>query len=310
MSAVVRGAGPAGLVLALGDDHIALEILPDVGARIHRLRYDGRDLIRTPSDVRRHLDDPWFWGSYPMAPWCNRVEPGALHSAGHELDLPVNFPRRDGDPRPGRRGARGSTSRPGRFRIRAGGDGWPWPYEVEQRFAVEGDVLELDLDLTNLGDDAMPAGIGFHPWWVKPLEVAFAAERVHRSNLATDPEPVPVDGPWDRRALAPMPENLDATWVDIGEPPIRLAWPDGEPRGDDHVRRADAVRDRGEPRRDRCRRHRAADPRPGGDPPAPRRRAGRPSPARPGRDARPRRPDRLRAGRRLSVLQTIRRRDT
>ena len=269
VSAVARGAGPAGPVLALGDDHIALEILPDVGARIHRLRYDGRDLILTPSDVRRHLDDPWFWGSYPMAPWCNRVEPGRSTLAGHELDLPVNF--RDGTSIHGQVSqAPWQHVEAGTFRIRAGGDGWPWPYEVEQRFAVEGDVLRLDLDLTNLGDDAMPAGIGFHPWWVKPLEVAFAAERVHRSNLATDPEPVPVDGPWDLRALAPMPENLDATWVDIGEPPIRLAWPEANLGGDDHVRRADAVRDRGEPRRDRCRRHRAADPRPGGDPPAPR----------------------------------------
>jgi hypothetical protein len=37
---------------------------------------------------------------------------------------------------------------------------------------------------------------------------------------------VPVDGPLDRRRLEPMPDDLDATWVDIGEPPIRLAWPD------------------------------------------------------------------------------------
>jgi aldose 1-epimerase len=224
VSSVARASGPAGPVVRLGDDHLALEILPDVGARIHRLRHDGRDLIRTPPDVRRHLDDPWFWGSYPMAPWCNRVEPGQSSLAGHELDLPVNF--RDGT------SIHGQVSQApwrhvedGTFRIRAGGDGWPWPYEVEQRFSVEGDVLRLDLDLTNLGDDAMPAGIGFHPWWVKPLEVAFAAERVHRSNLATDPEPVPVDGPWDRRELALMPDDLDATWVDIGEPPIRLAWP-------------------------------------------------------------------------------------
>lgn len=225
MSALAGGAGPAGPVVALGDDHIALEILPDVGGRIHRLRHDGRDLIRTPSDVRRHLDDPWFWGSYPMAPWCNRVEPGRSSLAGHELDLPVNF--RDGTSIHGQVAqAAWQHVEDGTFRVRAGGDGWPWPYEVEQRFAVEGDVLRLDLDLTNLGDDAMPAGIGFHPWWVKPLEVAFAAQRVHRSNLATDPEPVPVDGPWDRRWLSVMPADLDATWVDIGEPPIRLAWPE------------------------------------------------------------------------------------
>ncbi|HEY7969579.1 MAG TPA: hypothetical protein VID95_06245, partial [Candidatus Limnocylindrales bacterium] len=120
MSAVARGAGPAGPVVALGDDHLALEILPDVGARIHRLRRDGRDLIRTPSDVRRHLDDSWFWGSYPMAPWCNRVQPGRSTLAGHELDLPVNF--RDGTSIHGQVSqAAWQHVEDGTFRIRAGG---------------------------------------------------------------------------------------------------------------------------------------------------------------------------------------------
>jgi aldose 1-epimerase len=223
VSGVSREAG-VGPLVALGDEHIALEILPAVGARIHRLRVDGQDLIRTPPDIGRHLDDPWFWGSYPMAPWCNRVAPGRSSLAGHELDLPVNF--RDGTSIHGQVSqAAWQEVDAGTFRIRAGGDGWPWPYEVEQRFRVQGDVLRLDLDLTNLGDDAMPAGIGFHPWFRKPLEVAFAAGRVHPSNLSSEAEPVPVQGAFDRRAFALMPDDLDATWVDIGEPPIRLGWP-------------------------------------------------------------------------------------
>ncbi len=220
----MSAASAVGPIVRLGTDRIALEVLPEVGARIHRLTVDGHDLIRTPADPTRHLDDPWFWGSYPMAPWCNRIAPGRTLVAGHELDLAPNFP--DGTAIHGQV-ARAGWRRvdDGAFRIRAGGDGWPWPYEVEQSFVIGDTGLDLDLRLTNLADDPMPAGIGFHPWFVRPLSVAFAASSVHGSNLATNPEPVPVAGPFDLRRLQPMPEDLDATWVDIGEPPIRLAWP-------------------------------------------------------------------------------------
>jgi galactose mutarotase-like enzyme len=71
----------------------------------------------------------------------------------------------------------------------------------------------------------MPAGIGIHPWFAKPVAVAINATAVHPDNLATEAEPVPVAGVLDRRRLGPMPEDLDATWTEIGEPPITLAWP-------------------------------------------------------------------------------------
>jgi galactose mutarotase-like enzyme len=74
------------------------------------------------------------------------VQPGRarpIDVAGRELDLPANF--RDGTAIHGQVARRAwQQVDDGRFRIRAGGDGWPWPYEVEQRFAVAGDVLALD----------------------------------------------------------------------------------------------------------------------------------------------------------------------
>ncbi len=219
------GTGTVGPLVRLGSDRIQLEILPDVGARIHRLRVDGHDLIRTPADLERHLDDPWFWGSYPMAPWCNRIAPGRTAVAGRVLDLAPNFP--DGT------AIHGQVARAawrqvddGMFRIRAGGDGWPWPYEVEQAFVISSSALGLELRLTNLGDAPMPGGIGFHPWFTKPLHVAIGATSVHASNLATDPQPVPIAGVLDRRRLEPMPDDLDGTWVDLTEPPIELEWPE------------------------------------------------------------------------------------
>ncbi|MEA2546817.1 MAG: aldose 1-epimerase [Chloroflexota bacterium] len=211
-------------VVRVGDGAIEIEVLPDVGARLHRLRVDGHDLIRTPASLESHLDDPWFWGSYPMAPWCNRVAAGRTTVAGRTLNLPVTFP--DGTAIHGQV-ARAAWTRTGdaSFAIGAGGDGWPWPYRVEQAIAVRDLEVELALRLTNLADSPMPAGLGIHPWFRRPVEVAFRAGFVHPSNLATEAKPIPVTGPFDRSVLAPMPDGLDAAWTDIGEPPVALAWP-------------------------------------------------------------------------------------
>ncbi len=215
----------AGEVVALNGERIGLEILPRVGARIHRLRFDGHDVLRTPSDLTRHFDDPWFWGSYPMAPWCNRLRPGRTELAGRTVDLRANFP--DGTAIHGQVDqAAWERAGDGSFRIRAGGDdAWPWPYAVEQVFAIDGSHLVYALRLTNLADEPMPAGIGIHPWFAKPLEVRFQAAATYPDNLATEPHPIAVSGAFDRRRLERMPDDLDATWTDLGEPPIELAWP-------------------------------------------------------------------------------------
>ena len=62
--------------LHLGDGPLEAVLLPEAGARLHRLRAFGHDLLRTPSDADDHLREPFFWGGYVMAPWCNRLAAG------------------------------------------------------------------------------------------------------------------------------------------------------------------------------------------------------------------------------------------
>ncbi|HXU86218.1 MAG TPA: hypothetical protein VN773_10465 [Verrucomicrobiae bacterium] len=216
---------PEAGIVRIGDGPLAVEVLPEIGARLHRLRAFGHDLLRTPHDLRPHVDDPWFYGSYPMAPWCNRVAAGRTLVAGREIDLPPSFP--DGTAIHGQVARRAwDVVGQGTFRISAGGDGWPWAYDVEQVVAIAGKDLSLTLRLTNRSPDPMPGGIGFHPWFRRPIRVAIAAGAVHPSNLATEPRPVPVSGVLDRRRLEALPDGLDATWTDLADPPVVLDWPD------------------------------------------------------------------------------------
>lgn len=218
-------AAAAGDLVRIADGPIEVEVVPAVGARLHRLRVFGTDLLRTPHDLRPYLDDPYFYGSYPMAPWCNRVPAGRSFVAGRELDLPASFP--DGTAIHGQVSRRPwAVEADGVFRIAGGDDGWPWRYEVEQHIRIDGSRLRLSLRLTNHADGPMPGGLGFHPWFRAPVLVRIDGDRIHPDNHATRPRPVPVSGANDLRRLGPMAHGLDATWSDISDPPIVLEWPD------------------------------------------------------------------------------------
>jgi aldose 1-epimerase len=210
--------------LAFRSEAIELVVLPDVGARLHRLRVFGHDVLRTPDDPEVHVRDPFFWGGYPMAPWCGRVDAAPVDIGGRQVSLPSNFP--DGSAIHGQVYATPWEVRDDRsLVIRAGGDVWPWPYDVTMKVETRDTRVGFDYTLTNLADEAMPAGIGVHPWFLRPLHVAIRAEGVLSPNQATPPEPTPVSGSFDLRELAEMPSDLDATWTDLTDPPVELYWP-------------------------------------------------------------------------------------
>lgn len=211
--------------LQIGSDELQLELLPELGGRLHRLRAFGSDLLRTPDDLEAYRDEPFFWGSFVMAPWCNRVPAGRQEAAGASLDLPANFP--DGTAIHGEvQTLPWDVDAPGRLRVRAGGDGWPWHYEVTQRLEADGSHLRIALELTNRSDGPMPGGIGIHPWFQRPLHVSFDADRVLTSNEKSGPQPDHVRGEYDLHSMREMPLGLDATWTALHRPDVaELRWP-------------------------------------------------------------------------------------
>ena len=199
-------------------------LLPDLGARLHRLRVDGHDLLRAPDDPAVHALDPFAWGGYVMAPWCNRIDPAPVEVGGRRVALDSNYD--DGTAIHGQVSASPwQVLDDGGLRVQGGGNGWPWRYEVDLDIAVSGDVLRLDLALANRSEDPMPAGLGLHPWFLRPLLVAIRATAVYDSNTASRPQPDLVHGPFDLRRPGAIPANLDATWTDLADPPVVLAWP-------------------------------------------------------------------------------------
>ena len=209
--------------LTFSSDALEVVVLPEIGARLHRLRAFGHDLLRTPDLESVHEADPFFWGAYVMAPWCNRLEARPIRFGTRRIDLPSNFP--DGSAIHGQVYFRPwLVQEDGRLTIHGGGDAWPWRYQVGQRLGVSGAEVRIELELTNLDDEPMPAGLGIHPWFRKPVRVAIHGARVFPDNLDGRTRQQPVEGPLDLRALGEMPD-VDATWTDLSDPAAELVWP-------------------------------------------------------------------------------------
>lgn len=205
-------------------DDLEVAVLPELGARLHRLVAFGHSVLRSPDEPGAYARDPFFWGGYLMAPWCNRLAAGPIRFGSRVVNLVSNFA--DGTAIHGQVYARPwEPDGDGRLRVTAGGDGWPWRYEAAERIEVSGAELRLELSLTNLDDDPMPAGIGIHPWFRKPLEVAIHADLVIADNVSGVGAPRPVDGNLDLRTLGPMAEGVDATWCSPSDPAVQLVWP-------------------------------------------------------------------------------------
>ncbi|MGH2489107.1 MAG: aldose 1-epimerase [Candidatus Limnocylindria bacterium] len=210
--------------LTLGSETVEVEILPELGARLHRLRVFGHDLLRTPDDISAYDREPFFWGSVVMAPWCNRIQAGSVRFGAREIRLDPNFP--DGTAIHGQVSCLPWNAQPdGALRVSGGGDGWPWEYEVTLGVEVHDLTLRLDHALTNLSADPMPAGIGAHPWFMRPALLRIQAEAVYPRNADSAPAPEPVAGSFDLRQQRAVPDDLDATWTELGVPPVELAWP-------------------------------------------------------------------------------------
>jgi aldose 1-epimerase len=203
-------------------------ILPEAGARLHRLRAFGHDLLRTPDHPAAHARDPFFWGAYVMAPWCNRIAAAPVTVGSRVVDVPSNFP--EGTAIHGQVYARPWTVDADGVacRCRAGGDDWPWTYEVSLRPRLDDAGLQVDLRLANRSEEPMPAGLGLHPWWRRPVEIAFRAGSVYPSNVDPPARPVPAVDAWDESRLGLPAAGLDATWTELAAPTVDLVWPELE----------------------------------------------------------------------------------
>ena len=210
----------------LASEKLEVEVLPEAGARLHRLRAFGQDLLRTPPDPAIHHDDPFYWGGFHMLPWTNRIAPGPTRVGDRMLNVRRNF--RDGTAIHGLHYITPwDVTGDGMYAASGGGGGagWPWPYEVRVAVAVDGSTLRIVHGVTNRSDDPMPAGAGIHPWFLEPVHVRVRARQQIASNNDPAAPHAQVSAELDMSDFRALPEEVDAAWSDVQQPAFELRWP-------------------------------------------------------------------------------------
>ncbi len=136
------------------------------GGGVAYLRFQGVDVLRPAGESR---DGPLGLSSFPLVPYANRIAHGQFTWGGRSVSLAPNFGDHphclhgDGWLAPWTAAQAGAD-----LAIldldREGGD-WPWAYSARQTVQADREGVTFELELLNRAESAMPAGLGFHPYF-------------------------------------------------------------------------------------------------------------------------------------------------
>ncbi|HAG68140.1 MAG: hypothetical protein ABR76_00445 [Acidimicrobiia bacterium BACL6 MAG-121220-bin61] len=206
-------------MITLSSGNVEVVVDAEHGSRLSSLRFGENELL-----VQRTNDDSFSWGCYPMAPWAGRTRNGLFEYQGLSVQLPINSAPHaihglvhdalwqvvDTSP----------TSTTLRVEL---DQRWPYAGWVEHRISVDSTSVNLQLTVHATGHKndqnsqsiSMPAQVGWHPWFVRPVELEAefktmyvrdsdgitGAQRVHRQH---DLMQSPLDDCFSDVAAAPL----------------------------------------------------------------------------------------------------------
>lgn len=192
-------------------------ILPQMGAGLADLSAGGLPVLRPWSG--RVEDGPFALACNLLVPFSNRISGGFSHHGQYHALAP-NLPGEaypihgDGFQRAWE--VTDADDRQASLSLQEGEIG-PFRYGAQVSYSLTPAALETRLSVTNLGELALPFGLGLHPWFPRDaatrLQFAATGQWPETSDHlpATDaPVPVADGGGW--RTLAPLPEG----WINSG----------------------------------------------------------------------------------------------
>jgi aldose 1-epimerase len=176
----------------LQSGELACEIAPQLGGCIAGLWLGAVPVLRSAPAAQ--LASARQSGSYPLVPFSNRVaqaalvwqgtqhplvrnngpEPHAIHGVGWQrpwevLESDDEFALLSYEHRPDA--------------------SWPFAFDTSQTFRLHGGALELTLSITNQSPEPAPAGLGWHPYFVKRTRSHLTFEATGRWEMGNDKLP-------------------------------------------------------------------------------------------------------------------------
>lgn len=158
-------------MITLSSSNVEIVIDAEHGARLSSVRFGETEVL-----VPRTNDDSFSWGCYPMAPWAGRTRNGIFDYQGTSVQLPINSA-----PHAIHGFVHDATwqvvnTLPTSATLRVDLDQrWPFAGWVEHRISVDSTSVNMQLSVhaTEHNDEtiAMPAQVGWHPWFVRPVQL-------------------------------------------------------------------------------------------------------------------------------------------
>jgi aldose 1-epimerase len=171
---------------------LVCEIEPRLGGCIAGLWLGPVPVLR--SKPAAQLTSARESGSYPLVPFSNRIAQATLQWQGTRHPLVRN----NGEEPHAIHGV--GWQRPwevleseGEFALLAyehrPDSAWPFAFDCSQTFRVREDTLELTLSLTNQSGRTAPAGLGWHPFFVKRARSRISFQATGRWEMGPDKLP-------------------------------------------------------------------------------------------------------------------------
>ena len=147
-------------MIGLRSEGFTADVVPELGGGLASFRHNAIDLLR-PASGR----DPFELSSFPLVPYPGRIRHGRFAN----VSLP---PNRHGFPYPLHGHgwlAKWELVKQGadccHLTLRHAADYWQWSYRAELIYRLDANGLAMELSVHNLADDAMPLGLGQHPYF-------------------------------------------------------------------------------------------------------------------------------------------------
>ncbi len=172
-------SGVPALRLTDAQAETAAILVPSLGGNLISLTDRGRELLRTAPDSQSLAERPARWGVPVLMP-PNRIAGGRFRFGGREYHLDLNdsagpnhihgFPLRRAWS-VASKGTEGGATATIRFTAAEYPDvmrQFPHPFVLELTYSLVGKSLRCSPVIKNHGQDAMPFGLGFHPYLLAP----------------------------------------------------------------------------------------------------------------------------------------------
>jgi len=203
--------------VTLANPYLRIDVAPQLGGGLTRFDWRSGGVLEP---VFRRCErvsartDPNDLACYPLLPYSNRIGGGHFRFGGRDVEVPCN---RASEPLPIHGDgwlAHWTIDSIERERVRLVLDrsrGVPYAYRAVLAYALDGATLSVTLEVENAGRDALPFGLGLHPFLARDAATELSAPASGLWLSGDDWLPVrhvPAPPAWQFGVAYPLPGQL------------------------------------------------------------------------------------------------------